>query len=334
MVGKRLVDIKRESAKTLTLNFEDDGTPIKEIFTLDHTLVLITHKGVYEARLTDHIDPKRGNSHLPFMVQQRVLEIGIDSELIGRILLTAKNLFREGEGFFPSSIDLKRAMSLAYEILKEMYVMDAVTKQYKRDEERAIEIAKNSKGSFAIPSIGDVKSRCKTFFQKGDHACQALWDIARLFYPELKEKGHLKTLHNFITGKYGDDDDFAKFLERALPFLKMVRNGRDCLDHRQKGVIVTDFALHSNGKITSPAIEIKFRGTSQPPIPVADCMSLTVQSMLNVVEDFMAFLCSKHAQPLGGFSIQVGIIPEDRRRSKFIRYGYWTNLGGNFAPIV
>jgi hypothetical protein len=305
------------------------------MLTINHTLVLITKKGVYENKLADHIDPKRENPDLPPIVQQRVLEIGADSEFIGRILLTANTLFQKGlRAFFSNLIDLQEALSFSYEILKEIAVMDTLAKQYKRDEEKAIEVAKNSKGSFASPSIGDVKSRCKTFFQKADHIEQTIWDMIRLFYPELKAKGHFDTLHKFIKDKYGNDDYFTIFFERALPFLKMVRNARDCLDHRNAvGVHVTDFTFLPNGKITLPAIEIKFRDTTQPPISIADCMPLTVQSMVNFVEDLMAFLCSKHLQSFCGVSIQVGIMPEERRRNKYVQYGYWTNLVGTFTPI-
>src|SRR5208283_2062353 len=276
MAGKLPIDIKRKSALKCTINFPDDGTKIMEMLTLNDTLVAITKKAVYEAKLADQIDPKREKPNLPPIVQQRILGIGTDSELIARVLLTANTLFRKE--FFASSIDLKKALSLSYEVLIEMVAMDTIINQYKLDEEKAIEVAKNSKGSFAIPSIGDVKTRCKTFFQKADHAKQTIWDIIRLFYPtakeakpQLKEQGHCDTLHNFIKGKYGNDDDFARFIERALPFLKMVRNTRDCLDHRHANCVlhVTDFALLPNGKIAFPAIEIKFRDTNQPSVPLS-----------------------------------------------------------------
>ena len=313
MAGKRPIDIKRDSAGMLTVGSPDDGTPITEMLTLNDGLILITKKAVYEVKLADQIDPKRENPNLPPSVQRRILDIGSDSELIGRILLTAKKLFKKE--FLPNSIDLEKALSLSYEVLIEMVTMDTIAKEYKLAEKKAIEIAESrdaKDGSFAIPSISDVKTRCKTFFQKADHVEQTLRDIIRHFYPELRTNCNFDDLHNFITDKYGSDDDFTRFIKQALFFLKLVRNTRDCLDRRNaKGVNVTDFILRADGKLTLPAIEIKFRGTEQPQVSLSVCMPLVVESMLNVVEHLIAFLCSKHAQSFAGFPIQVGVIPED-----------------------
>lgn len=335
MTPKRPIDIKRESGGSFTVGSPDDATPITDLLKLNDSLLVITKKAVYEIKLADQIDPKRENPNIPHNIQKCILNIGSDSELFGRILLTANILFKKE--YLPESFDIEKAFSLSYEVLVEMLAMDTIAKEYKLTEKKAFELAENREEkdrSFAIPSVTDVKTRCKTFFQKGDHVEQIIRDIIRLSYTELKTKYNFDDFHSFITGKYGKEDDFTKFIEEILPFLKFVRNTRDCLDHRNvKGVDVKDFTLLADGKIKLPSIEVNFRGTHQPPVPLSICMPLVVENMLYVVELLFAFLCSKHAESCTDFSIQVGLIPEDRRRNKFVKYGYWTSIGGEILPI-
>lgn len=120
-MNKRPIDIQRESGGTFSIEFQDDGTPITEIFQLNDCFVLITKKAVYEAKTADQIDPKRENPSIPQNVVRRILEFGADSELVGRTLLTAKSLFRKE--FLPASFDAKLAMTLSFDVLKDLVAM-------------------------------------------------------------------------------------------------------------------------------------------------------------------------------------------------------------------
>jgi len=169
--------------------------------------------------------------------------------------------------------------------------------------------------------------------QKADHVEQTMLDIIKLFYPNTSTK-HFESVYGSLKEKYSKDDNFTKFIEQALPFLKMIRNARDCLDHRNdRNIKVTDFAMLPDGKIALPTIEIKFRCTDQPATSASFFMTKAIESMLCVFEHLLAFLCSKHVQPFGGIPIELGVLPEDRRINKFVRYGYWTNITGEWAPI-
>jgi len=95
MTRKRPIDYMRESGGSFTIKSQDDGTPISELLTLNDGLLLLTQKAIYEVKLADQIDPKRENPNIPPIVQRRILDIGTDSELVGRVLLTARKLFRK-----------------------------------------------------------------------------------------------------------------------------------------------------------------------------------------------------------------------------------------------
>lgn len=47
MAGKRPIDIKRDSAGRVTINYPDDGTPITEVFALNDAIMLscLSEKG-------------------------------------------------------------------------------------------------------------------------------------------------------------------------------------------------------------------------------------------------------------------------------------------------
>jgi hypothetical protein len=332
---KRPIDRKRDSAGTFRLQADDDDTGISEMFPLADGLLLVTGKGLYEVKTADQIDPERKNPSIPHNLQRRILPLGTESELVGRTLLTAKTLFVEK--FLPTTVDVKKAMSLTFEVLKDLVAMDVAVTDYESAEKREIQKMESRSpdpGSFTLPSLTDVETRCKTFFQKADHVEQALWDIVRIFYPTVQAKCHFKKLLELVEKQNGSGDDFAKFIHEALPFLIMVRNVRDCLDHRNaKGVIITNFVMQPDGTVIRPAIEIAFRGTKQPKVELAAFLPPVMKSMLNVFETMIAYLCGKNPRDIPGLPIQVGFVPESKRRNKFVQYAFGIVMNGEFQPI-
>ncbi len=76
---------------------------------LKNRLLIFTDKCTYEVRLADQIDPNRTNPNLPHNVRQKLLDYGIQSELVYKILLQAKVLFQKN--MLP--IDTERALELS-----------------------------------------------------------------------------------------------------------------------------------------------------------------------------------------------------------------------------
>lgn len=331
---KRPIDLMRESGGSFKIESDNDDTPIQEMCTLNGGLALITKQAIYEIKLADQIDPKRENPNLPHNVQRRVLDIGADSALVGQTLLTANALFKQK--FLPSFVNVHKAMTLIFEALMDLAAMETASEEFIEIEKKQIQMTKNrsqKNGSLAIPSIGDVEQRAKSFIQKANHVEEAIIEMIRLFYPDIS-KGHFETIVNRLETKYDINDDFVKFLKDVLPFMKMVRNMRDCLEHRNvKDAQVLNFRMNPNGTISSPTIEINFRDTTLEPTSLSFFMPNTTKYMTNAIEDLIAFLCSKHAQPFGNVPIQVGLSSDNQRRNKFIRYNYYTNITGQWMPI-
>ncbi len=334
-MNKRPIDLMRESGGAFKIESDDDNTLVQEMCKLNGGLALITKNAIYEVKLADQIDPNRENPNFPHNVRRRVLDVGADSPLVGQTLLTANALFKEK--FLPVFVDTHKAVSLIFETLTDLVDMNIASEEFIAIEEKQIQSMKNrsqKSGSLSIPSISDFKQRTKSFVQKAEHVEQAIIDMILLFYPDIS-RGHFETVINKLKAKYDSDDDFIKFLESILPFMKMVRNARDCLDHRNaKDINVLNFKINPDGTIIPPTIEINnFRGTQLEATSLSFFMSNTIKNMLEIIENLTAFLCSKHVQPFGSVPILVGLIPENRRRNKFIRFGYCTNITGQWMPI-
>lgn len=332
---KRPIDKIRDAAGSFKLEMDSDDGGIAEMFPLNDGLLMVTRKGLYESKFADQIDPERVNPQIPPNLQRKILPVGTESELVGRTLLTAKGLFVQK--FLPASVDAKKAMSLTFEALKDLVEMDRGCKDYQASEKAEIEkraSCRPTPGSFVLPSITDIEVRCKTFFQRGDHVQQALWDIVRVFYPSIRGKYHFEKLLELAEKEYGKADDFTNFIHEALPFILMVRNVRDCLDHRNaKGVVITNFMMRPDGKISRPGIEIEFRDTKQSKVDLAEFVPQVLESMLNVFEVMITYLCSKNPRRDGQLPIVVGTIPENLRRNKYVRYAFGTYLNGLFMPL-
>ena len=332
---KSPIDLMRESGGAFKIESNGDDTPIQEMCTLNDRLVLVTKKAIYEIKLADQVDPKRENSNLPHNVQRRVLDTGSDSALVGQTLLTANVLFKQK--FLPSFVNIHTAMSLVFEALLDLVAMNIASEEFVEIEEKQIQTMENrsqTNGSFAIPSISDIGQRAKSFIQKANHVEEAIIDMISIFYPDISSAGHFETIVNHLETKYDINDDFVKFLKDILPFMKMVRNMRNCLDHRKvKGAQVLNFRMNPDSTISLPTIEINFRGITLDATSLSFFMSNTTKYMTNVIGDLIAFVCSKHVQTFGDAPIQVGLVPENKRRNKFIRFSYYTNITGQWMPI-
>jgi hypothetical protein len=98
----------RDAGGSFTLNNPDDKTPIREMVPLGKFLYLVTEKCTYRVQMADQVDPERTNPALPNVFQQKVFDVGTESELFRRTFMQAKVLFRKE--FL--SIDVENAMEL------------------------------------------------------------------------------------------------------------------------------------------------------------------------------------------------------------------------------
>lgn len=322
----------RDFGGSFSINNPDDATPIKDMFTLGDGLLFITEKCTYRIQVADQIDPARKNPALPHNIQQKIFDHGTESELLCNTLLLAKVMFRKE--FL--KIEVGRAMQLALDALGELVAMHDSEHDFRATEQAALEKARGSAHqarSLIIPSVGNVRTHCKTAMQKADHFAGALLNIARLFYPDQKQM-NWDDFYELVKARYGEDDNFSKVMIKATPLLKLVRNARDCLEHHNKAVTITDFALEPDGTIAPPTIAIDFRKTSLARCSISLFIEEIKKALLSSFEIIVVHLCSKHVQPFAGMPIVVELLPENYRATWHVRFGYGMYYqDGQFVPI-
>jgi hypothetical protein len=322
----------RDYGGRFTLKNQDDGSPIREQIVFGDRLLLITEKCIYAIQMADQIDPGRTNLNLPHTSQQKLFDHGVNSELLCRSLLHAKVMFRREFQL----IAIERAMQLAFDVFSELAAMDEVARTFKAAEAAAIEKAqglRRTDGSLALPAVGNVRAHCKTFAQRADHGAGALLDIVRLFYEQKKQ--NWGEFQEFIKARHGEADNFYRVLEMAVPFLQMIRNARDRLEHRNvMGATTYDFTLHADGQVGVPSIEINFRGSVVERCSISEFMAGAIRTLLNSFEMITLHLCAKNMQPsFAGVPMTIAPLPDNHKRAWRVRVAYGCYFAdGQFAP--
>ena len=322
----------RDSGGMFTLSNPDDGTPITNTVKINEEfLLMITEKCTYRLQVADQIDPDRTNPALPANFQQKLFDHGTKSDLLCRTLLQAKVMFRKEF----QSIDIDRAMQLSFDAFGDLVSMQEAAEAFKSAEQQAIEKAKaleRKDRSQTIPAAGNVRGHCKTFMQKADHFARSLLAIVQLFYPGMKTKGW-EDFNQLVKSRHDESDNFYKVSELTTPFLLLVRNARDCLEHNLKGVETSDFMPQSDGTIALPSIEIDFRKSSHDRCPISWFMEETTKALLDSFEMLIVHTCSKHIQPMLPLPMIVARLPEYYQKSWHVRFAYGMYYqDGQFVP--
>lgn len=324
MKEKRPIDIKRESAGSFTIGTEDDGA-IVEMFNFDGKLICIKERAIYEFMFADKIDPERTNINLHPSAQKLIINQGTESELVSRIFITAKRLFKKE--YIKAEIDTNKALNLVLEALQEMAFLEKEVNEYLRLEEKEnaeYEERKSKNADFKIPSVNDVETRCKTIYQKADHIEQIILELISVFYPNNKNK-NFEVFAEFLKNKYGEKDRFYLFIEEVRPFLLLIRSLRNCLDHRLPHVTVYDYELLPSSDINTPSIELDYRDSKLSRNSLFETLSVTKQNLIMIFEQMVAYLADKNVRE--NSPSRVNLIPEEKRTNKFAKYSFWSPFG-------
>jgi len=303
---------------------------------IGNRLLVIKERSVYEFRLADDIDPQRENPDVPLTSQRLLVNLGTESEMFSRTFLTAKRLFKAG--YLPSIIDIPKLLLLTLEIVQEMAVLDKELEDYLNQEKKVsgdYEDRKRKKLDHAVPSIPDVKTRCKTIFQKSDHVLQLQLRLIRNFYPDFSMKSYYDKLIEFIENRHGDQDGFTLFLKQIHPFILLVRNVRNCLDHLRIETKITDFELEKSTNILAPTIEVEYNGSKLERTSLSAFLIQLPINLIEIFENMIAYLCSKNVIRDRILNGQVLLIPEEKRINKNIKFAYWLPIGeGGFYQQI
>jgi hypothetical protein len=180
-IAKRPIDLKRNSAFSGTVGTAEDGV-IQEFLNVGSSLLMIKDKAIYKFQLADQIDPGRTNINVPH-TQQKIYSVGSTSEIVGRILLTAKYLFQHG--MLDGRFDKAALMSAALDYFDEAVQLATLSENLTSEQDAAIAELEKQKAhgsTVSLPSISNLGARVTSFIQHAEHSMQRLLTLARIFY--------------------------------------------------------------------------------------------------------------------------------------------------------
>ena len=330
---QRPIDRLRDGAGSLTVNTPDDDTPIREMISTGDRLLVVKDKGVYEVTLADRINPERTNPAVPNTIQ-KILPFGAADSWIGAVVLTSRQLFLST---CFSSDSGKKAFDLVLGIAQDIAGAQQILQKYRGLESEAaqsIDPKVRQDRSFVLPAVGNVEASCNEYLQRSDHALRELFKVVQLFYTDVSAGGWDGLKEKIDLGPK-DLDNFPQFLAESIDFLKLIRDARNCVEHPrpEQRLVVSDFSIDQTNVLVPPTIEVIHPKTSMPKARVTDFFESAFESMTNVVELMVVFLCARNVSQVAGFPVHVIELAPAQRRSPHVRYSYGMSMGGQLVPM-
>lgn len=331
MDERRPIDRKRESGGMADIGSPEEGAII-DMINIKERLIIVKERAIYESFTADSVDPDRTNIDLPNLIQKMLVDQGADSVLVGKTFLLAKTFFK-GHSFKPA--DAEASLFTMLELLKELIVLEKEINSYIHEEQKLTadyESKRGQKVSYAIPTVTNLESRCKTIFQKTDHVEQFIISMFMTFYPAegLDKKSHFPRLYEIIKAKYGENDMFTENLNKAVYLMRVLRLIRNGLDHQLETVTIKNFELQADSSVLSPTIELNHKDAKMGRVSLSVFLPSVFKQLGSIIEGLIIFLAAKNVNPMGKLKFGVKQIPETQRRNKFVRYCFWSSIGTGF----
>jgi hypothetical protein len=300
------IDMKRQSAISLSVESIDDDSPITDMLSVADELYVIKERGIYLLRLADEIDPHRHNPDLPNVIQ-KIAHVGSDSEVLGRSLLTAMSLLKRA--YIEKEFDNDDALRICLHFALDAAALAEIATAFEASVRNAIDRVEDRRkedGSLLMPSIADVQVKVHSFIHRIDHALRSLLEIIWMFYPNTAGKGY-GAFRVCISKCYGDHDPFVQFMHEACEFIKPIREMRNCMEHPQKDRLlrIRNFVMTSASDVIYPTIELIHPATPIAAISITQFMREVVNTTLDIFESTIAYLSSKHLKTHGGLAFMI-----------------------------
>lgn len=334
MKADELIHRKRISACSFKVGDPNDMTPIGDMFATDDDLYVITSKAIYLVKLADDIDPVRTNLNLPNS-QKIVLNHGLENEIIGRVLLTAKILFDRNH--LGPNFNYHAALSNAFELTKLLTEMQDIHADLASEIDTIIQqgMRMGDDRSLRLPTTTKIETRVETFIKKADQVRDIILAYLKLVYSSGTNKKTIENLYSDIVTKHGEESGLSKFVENITLFLTFLRNMRNAIEHPKEDhrASIIDFTLAPNGTVDPPTIELINNETPQSRILVTSFMEQVTSQLIDIVEYLMAHYCVSNMGYFGDFECGIMELPPERRRHNNVRFSYVIKIQGQWQPL-
>lgn len=300
-----------------------------------YTLYAITNKAIYLIKLADEIDPKRTNPNIPNL-QKKVLNHGLDNEVIGSILLTAKILFDKNR--LNPTFNCHAALSISFELTKLLTEMQDIHIDLAKDIDNIVKQGLGAGGdrSLKLPSTQKLETRVDVFIKKADQVRNNIMACLKLLYNSGRNKKIIENIYSDIVAKHGMQSGLAQFVNSIVPVLKFIRNLRNAIEHPEDDnyILVKDFILEFDGTVFSPSIESINKDTPQPRMHITTFMKQMNNYLIETIEVFLVHLCISNMINMDGcFECRIMELPPEMRRHKNVRFSYVAKIQGQWVPF-
>ena len=333
---KRPIDMIRESALSMQVGTPEDGAICAMISIGDQAHIVSEH-AIFAVQLADEVDPDRTNAAVP-NTKQRVLSYGAKDPLVGRILLTARAMFKASH--LGSEFPEQKALEFAFILLQDLAAMLDMHADFEAAIQKTtgeVNAQVGADRSIELPAVGDAKTRCDAFAQKVGHAINTMKEIARLFYPGELSRKWIDSLVRLSAQKHGADEPLSRFMAEVRSSLLFMLDIRNMIEHPQDDarVIVHDFRLLHDMTLVSPYVEIIRPDEAASSHDLQTFMAEITEELLSAAEMFLALLCGANAESFAGFPLLVVELPESHRpeRNPHQRISYGIEMNGEVQPL-
>ena len=277
---------------------------------MEDRLLVVKGKGIYEIKLADQVDPERTNIDVPNTIQ-RILPYGAEDPWIGAVVLTAYHLLQSQ--CLARDINGAEAFAVVREIAEDIAGAHEMVENYCDAESvatRSLNPNTRKDRSVIVPALGNIDSRCNEFLQRSHHVLRELFRLVRMFYSDVSSGGWI-ALKTKIDGESKDIDNFSQFLDETIPFLQLIRNARNCVEHPRSGqkLVTVDFSVDATNVLLPPTVEIIHPRTPMRRVLVNAFFTRTLEKLVRVIELMVVFLCARHVSTIGSFPVQVVEFP-------------------------
>ncbi len=180
---------------------------------------------------------------------------------------------------------------------------------------------KQPPGSKAVvmPGVGDLQARSESFLQGAKLAIAACGNLVEPFYQQ--KFGHnFKGFSTWTAEKFGQNSTFHEVVSSWEPFVKMVVDMRNAVDHPKDTpggkLVIENFDLIPGTKSPVQFRPPQWHLSGQDPMPLLDSMNQAVESII-VIGEMVLIRLFYEFKPR--FPLEVREIPEERRDPRNVK---------------
>lgn len=298
----------------------EEGDNMSAMISMDDEMLIVSRKGVHTFATEDSIDPNRTNSNVRRQ-KQTILPYGSDDPLIGRTLQQAEVLLGKNSPM-QAKIDSMEAIRIALSFIQEMASLRNISREYSELEElKNSQIKIDSDGALSLPSISDVKQQAKKFILGANHASRSIMDLAKLFYPDLRNDESKKwnvDLYERIYKERGKSDQATVFMGQLSLKMWQLRDIRNAIEHEKEDdkVIIRNYTQTAESKVRPPSIQYLNSKMPLNEMGLSQFMLETVEDLIIAFEMLMVHMCnnsSGNGHSPGDIIMGVTEVPEETR---------------------